>query len=252
MRQTIRFLGVLAGLVLVAATNTAQAEPTHPSATPDPIFGSRTENSDGSVSMTVGHRFDIGWETKIGTDVKYTNSVGSSTADNMLRGAPAGQSTGAVWGNVTVPTPYIWDKTSLQARIDDGEDRGKLGATLSRSIPFGQSLSLTWQNSYSVSHPLSDRHTETPVLPMMATPVPTGTPDDSTAWTTSQQLRLDIGRSGTSFSAGTSLSNADDLWHNKLSVEQTVVGPLKLTTSIEDPGTAASKKTISAAFKQVW
>jgi hypothetical protein len=35
-------------------------------------------------------------------------------------------------------------------------------------------------------------------------------------------------------------------------VEQTLLGPLKLTTSVEDAGTSAVTKSISAKFKRVW
>ena len=46
--------------------------------------------------------------------------------------------------------------------------------------------------------------------------------------------------------------NADDQWHQKLSVGQSVFDPLKVTTSVEDAGKAAGKKSISAGFKHVW
>ena len=67
------------------------------------------------------------------------------------------RSSGAVWGNLTMPglRPLGFDKTSVEARVDAGKDEGKLGATLSRSVPINQDLSVTLQNSYSVKQSLA-------------------------------------------------------------------------------------------------
>jgi hypothetical protein len=67
-----------------------------------------------------------------------------------------------------------------------------------------------------------------------------------------ETVRLNVSPSGTTFSAAAGSSTLDTQWHNKLSMEQTLVGPLKLTTSVEDAGTAASRKSITAGFKRVW
>jgi hypothetical protein len=67
-----------------------------------------------------------------------------------------------------------------------------------------------------------------------------------------ETVRLNVDPFGTTISAGAGTSTADAQWHNKLSVEQTLLGPLKLTTSVENAGTAAAKKSITAGFKRVW
>ena len=51
--------------------------------------------------------------------------------------------------------PLGFDKTSVEARLDAGKDEGKLGATLSRSVPINEDLSVTLQNSYSVRQSLA-------------------------------------------------------------------------------------------------
>jgi len=73
-------------------------------------------------------------------------------------------------------------------------------------------------------------------LPLMANPLPGAA---SSSWTTDQSVRLNIAPSGTTLSAGEVRSSADDQWHQKFSVEQSVFGPLKVTTSVEDAGKAA-------------
>ena len=65
-------------------------------------------------------------------------------------------------------------------------------------------------------------------------------------------VRLSVDPFGTTFSAGAASSSSDGQWRNKLSIEQTVVGPLKLTTSVEDAGAASPNKSISAGFKKTW
>jgi hypothetical protein len=67
-----------------------------------------------------------------------------------------------------------------------------------------------------------------------------------------ETVRLDVHPSGTTLSASAGSSTLDSQWRNKLSVEQTLVGPLKLTTSVEDAGTPAVNKSITAGFKRVW
>ena len=67
-----------------------------------------------------------------------------------------------------------------------------------------------------------------------------------------QSLRFKIAPSGTTFSAGTATSATDTQWHNRLSLEQALPGSLNVTTSVEDAGTGASRKSITAGFKKVW
>ena len=219
----------------------------------DPVFGNRTDKPDGSSSMTVGRRLLTPWETKVGADVGLAAPSGMTASDNLARGGAQDRSSGAVWGNLTMPglRPLGFDKTSVEARVDGGKDEGKLGATLSRSVPINQDLSVTLQNSYSVKQSLATSATGVPLPPTTNIPN-TSTTAPVPAWGVDQTVRLNVDPSGTTFSAGAGSSTADTQWHNKLSVEQTLLGPLKLTTSLEDAGTAAPKKSITAGFKRTW
>jgi len=87
----------------------------------------------------------------------------------------------------------------------------------------------------------------------LATNAATATaPTTAPGWAVDQTVRLSINPYGTTVSAGAGSSTVDTQWHSKLSVEQVLFGPLKLTTSIEDAGTAASTKSITAGFKRTW
>jgi hypothetical protein len=257
-RIRLRLLKVFVALALAMTASAAAAADNKPSAgDADPTFGSRTDKPDGSAALTIGRRLPTEWETKVGTDVSLAAPAGVAASENLLRGATPDRSAGAVWGNLTMPglRPLGFDKTSVEARLDAGKDEGKLGATLSRSVPINQSLSLTLQNSYSVRQSLGTA--AAPAAPL-GLPLTANTPADAAAaaaapnWAMDQAVRLSVDPFGTTFSAGAGSSTLDSQWHNKLSVEQTLVGPLKLTTSIEDAGTAAPKKSISAGFKRVW
>jgi hypothetical protein len=239
-----------AALVVTVSASAAMAGDT------DPTFGSRTDKPDGSSALTVGRRLPTPWETKVGADVSLAAPSGIAASDNLARGVAQDRSSGAVWGNLTMPgltmpglRPLGFDKTSVEARVDAGKDEGKIGATLSRSVPINQDLSVTLQNSYSVKQSLPSGATGMPPtanIPNTATAAP------APAWGVDETVRLNVDPSGTTLSAGAGASTVGTQWHNKLSMEQTLVGPLKLTTSIEDAGTTMPKKSITAGFKRTW
>ena len=145
-------VNIFAALVVTVSATAAMAGDA------DPTFGSRTDKPDGSSALTVGRRLPTAWETKVGADVSLAAPSGMAASDNLVRGGVAqDRSSGAVWGNLTMPglPPLGFDKTSVEARVDAGKDEGKLGATLSRSVPINQDLSVTLQNSYSVKQSLA-------------------------------------------------------------------------------------------------
>jgi hypothetical protein len=191
---------------------------------------------------------------KVGTDVSLIGSDSDSGSQSFLPGTTP-QSTGTVWSNITIPgAAKVWDKTTIEARVDPVQDQGKVGATLSRSVSLGHDLSVTLQNSYSVAHALTEHPpaATTATVTAVGSPPPTGPPSSAPIWTADQSVRLNLNGSGTTLSAGGGTSNLDDQWHNKLSVEQTLFGPLKVTTSVEDAGSSANKKSVTAAFKRAW
>jgi hypothetical protein len=217
----------------------------------DPSFGSRTDNPDGSSALTIGRRLPTPWETKIGTDVSLAAPPGTVSSDYVLPSAASGRSSGAVWGNLSMTgiAPPGFDKTSVEARVDSGKDEGRLGATVSRSVPIHPGLSVTLQNSTSVKQSLASAAPTLPAAPATSPSLPAPPPS---SWAMDDTVRLSVDPFGTTLSAGAASSVGDAQWHNKLSVEQTLLGPLKLTTSVEDAGTAAPKKSITAGFKRTW
>ena len=247
----------IAAFALTVSAGAAEAGDNKPASAANPIFGSRTDKPDGSAALTIGRRLPTEWETKIGTDVSLAAPANTAISDDLLRGGASNRSSGAIWGNITMPglRPLGFDKTALEARLDTGKDEGQLGATLSRSVPITRDLSVTLNNNYSVRQSLASGTSGAPgtalVLPPVAGAPPAAT-SQGPAWAVDETVRLDVNPFGTTISAGAGASTADAQWHNKLSVEQTLLGPLKLTTSVEDAGTPASRKSIAAGFKRVW
>ena len=239
---------IVAASSLALSVGTASAGSDKPNTDDTPTFGTRIDKPDGSSAVTIGRRLDTDWDTKVGTDLKLAAPEATTASDN-LRGMAAQRSSGAVWGNLTMPgvQPLGFDKTAIEARLDADKDQGKVGATLSRSIPLDPNFSLTLQNNYSVTQTLADTTTFTPraAVPAAATPA-------TSSLSAGETVRFNVNPSGTAFSAGAESSTADTQWHSKLSVEQTLLGPFKLTTSVENAGTTASKKSITAGFKRSW
>jgi hypothetical protein len=249
MSNRFRLPIALAALALVLGARTAAAtDSLPPPAGADATFGSRTDRPDGSAAVTFGRRLPTEWESKVGADVSLAAPAGTAASDHLLRRGAADRSSGAVWGNLAMPGAgrIGLDRASVEARIDAGNDEGKIGATVSRSVPINPNLSVTLQNIYSVKESLAG-----------ASPVPTAATAPAaiapaSTWSMDETVRVSVDPFGTTISAGAGSSVADSQWHNRLSVEQTLYGPLKLTTSLEDAGTAAPKKSISAGFKRTW
>jgi hypothetical protein len=255
MRLFLSALSIL--IALLSNASLAQAGSDKPESNNfDPTFGSRTDKADGSAALTIGRRLPTAWDSRVGTDLNLAAPDGFTASDNILtRGAAPNQSSGAVWGNLTMPgvQPLGFDKTSIEARLDAGKDQGRLGATLSRSLPLDENFSVTLQNNYAVTQTLANAAAAPPYVPPSSIP---GAAPLTAATTPSlsagETLRLNLNPLGTALSAGAASSTTDPQWHSNLSVEQTLFGPLKLTTSVEDAGTNASKKSIKAGFKTVW
>jgi hypothetical protein len=247
---TSRICLLLASAFVVAAgPRAASAADTPPD---NSTFGNRTDRPDGSSAVTIGRRLPTEWETKVGADFNLAAPPGTASVDNMTR-ASAERSTGAIWGNLSTAAvqPIGLDKASLEARVDAGSDEGKVGATVSRSVPLNPNVSVTLQNVYSVKQSLGSTPAGLPTGTALTTTTAAATTPAS-PWSMDETVRLSVNPFGTTISAGAGSSVGDSQWHNRLSVEQTLVGSLKMTTAVEDAGTAQPNKSISAGFKRTW
>ena len=158
--------------------------------------------------------------------------------EQLLAGAVPDQSTGVAWATVTAPgfeAPLGWDKTSIETRVDPSQEQGKLGTTLSRSVPVGDDVSLTLQNGVSMTR----------TLPNAA--------GQAHSWASSQALRFNILPTDTSVSLGADISSSDDKWLRTLSAEQKLFGgPFSVTGSVSETPAGEISKSLKAGFKRSW
>src|SRR6516162_3098813 len=177
----------------------------------------------------------LDWNGKAGIDYSKPSIL---QPDQLLAGAVPDQSSGVAWATITAPgfeAPLGWDKTSIETRVDPSQEQGKLGTTLSRSVPVGDDISLTLQNGVSLTRTL---------------PNATGQVHN---WAISQALRFNILPTDTSVSVGADISSTDDKWLRTLSAEQKLFGgPFSVTGSVSETPTGDLSKSLKAGFKQNW
>ena len=181
----------------------------------------------------------LDWNGKAGIDYsKPSIPAVTFQPDQLLAGAVPDQSSGVAWATITAPgfeAPPGWDKTSIETRVDPSQEQGKLGTTLSRSVPVGDDVSLTLQNGVSMTRSL---------------PNATG---HAQSWATSQALRFNFLPTDTSVSFGADISSTDDKWLRSLSAEQKLFGgPFSVTGSVSETATGDLSKSLKAGFKQNW
>src|SRR5262249_44477528 len=142
----------------------------------------------------------------------------STAPTALVAGAAAvNDGTGTGWASVTLPgSDLVWQKASIDARVDPAQ-QAAVGVTLKRPIATTGGVALTVENSYSVT-----RRIDTP------SPVSQAGEQPAQNWGTGGAVRLDINK--TSLSVGTSVSSADNQWHNKVGLEREIVKGLSVSS----------------------
>ncbi|MGA2057970.1 MAG: hypothetical protein ABSG88_22025 [Bradyrhizobium sp.] len=180
------------------------------------------------------------WDARVGADmtvVRQPATLAELLAEKASNGGNEPQSSGTAWASITAPgVASIWDKTTVEARVDPSQDQGKLGTSLSKSLSLSEQYSLTIQNGYNMTQGLA----------------PMAGPAGRTTYATEQSAKLGITDSGTSFSAGQTLSTTDDKWLRKIGAEQKIVGGFNISGSIAETPLGIANKSVSAGFKQSW
>lgn len=208
---------------------------------PESSFASRTDRQDGSTAVTVGRRLPTEWETKIGVDLGLAADPATTYRIDPPTGSVTTAGSGAAWANLKIPgfnTPLTWDQAQIDARVDPTTEQSQLGTRFSRSLPIGESLSVTLQNGYAVTQSF-----------------PTGpeAPTSTEIWSTDHSVRVTLSDSGTSFTAGETLNSLDDKWLRSLSAEQKMFGgPVSLTGTASETLNGEIAKSVTARFRRTW
>ena len=183
------------------------------------------------------------WDTRIGADMTVTRqpqTMSELLSEKVANGGNQPQSSGTAWAAVSAPgVGAIWDKTAIEARVDPSQDQSKLGTSLSKSLPLSEQYSLTLQNGYNVI-----QQGIVPVPGIAARPLRT--------YGTEQSAKLSIADTGTSVSAGQTLSSTDDKWLRKVGAEQKLFDGVSISGSIGETPLGVINKSLTAGFKRSW
>lgn len=204
---------------------------------------SNQNNANGSSGVSVKQAVVPFWDARIGADMtlaKQPTTMSELLAEKAVNGGGTPQSGGSAWAAVTAPgAGSIWDKTAVEARVDPGSDQSKIGTTISKAVPLIDQYNLTLQNGYNV--------TQQGVVPL-----PGAATHTNRSFDTEQSAKLAIGDTGTSLSAGQSLSSGDDKWLRKVGAEQKIYDGVTVSGAIGQTAQGTTSKSISAGFKRSW
>ena len=207
------------------------------------MIWSEQNGPNGASAVSVKQSLSPVWDTRIGADMTVAHeptTMSELLAEKSANGGNAPQSSGSAWAAISAPgAGDIWDKTAVEARLDPAQERSRLGTSLSKSLPLGEQYSLTLQNGYNL-------------IQQGLVPVPGIIPHPMRNYDTEQSAKLGIAETGTSFTAGQSLSSADDRWLRRIGAEQTLLGGLSVSGSIGETADGTTDKSITAGFKRSW
>lgn len=213
------------------------------SASNDPAW-SNNRNANGSAAVSVKQSVSPFLDTRIGADMTVarqgTLTTQEQLSEQLANGGNLPQSGGSAWAAISAPgVASIWDKTSVEARVDPGADQSKIGTSLSKSVPLSEQYSLTLQNGYNV-------------IQQGVVPVPGIVSHPSRSYDTDQSARLSINDTGTSITAGQTLSTSDDRWLRRVGAEQKLFDGVTISGSVGETAEGTTSKSISAGFRRSW
>ena len=200
---------------------------------------------NGASSVSVKQSVFPFWDARVGADMTVANPNAVTTSADVLRqkyapDAAPSQSSGTAWAAITAPgVGTLWDKTAVEARVDPGQEQGKLGTSISKNVPLSEQYALTLQGGYNL-------------IQQGLVPVPGVPAHPSRTYETDQSAKLSITDTGTSFTAGRTTSSNDDKWLGKVGAEQKLFDGVTISGSISETPSGAVNKSFGAGFKRSW
>jgi hypothetical protein len=202
-----------------------------------------SNNRPNGAAVSVKQQVAPFWDTRVGADMRLTReptTMSELLAEKTANGGSVPQSGGSAWAAISAPgAGPVWDKTAVEARVDPSAEQSKLGTSLSKQVPLSEQYSLTLQNGYSV--------TQQGMMPM-----PGLAAHPQRSFETDQSAKLSIGDTGTSVTAGQTLSSSEDRWLRRFGAEQKVLDGVTISGSIGETPQGITSKSISAGFKKSW
>jgi hypothetical protein len=203
---------------------------------------SSKDKPNGASDVSVKQKVAPFWDARIGADMtvaREPTTMSELLAEKANGGNPQ-QSSGSAWAAVTAPgAGPIWDKTAVEARVDPAKDESKLGTSISKQVTITDQTALTLQNGVNVIQ-----------QGVVTGPGTAARPTRS--YDTGQSAKLSNSETGTSLTAGQTLSTNDDKWLRKIGAEQQLPGGVTVSGSIGETPQGTTNKTISAGYKKSW
>ena len=205
---------------------------------------SANERANGTSAVSVKQSISPFLDTRVGADMTVarqgTATTSEQLSEKLANGGSLPQSSGTAWAAITAPgVASIWDKTSVEARVDPGSEQSRLGTSLSKSLPLSEQYSVTLKNDYNL-------------IQQGLVPVPGIVSHPARSYETDQSAKLSIADTGTSLIAGQTLSTSDDKWLRKVGAEQKLFDGVTISGSIGETPSGAANKSLSAGFKHSW
>jgi hypothetical protein len=198
---------------------------------------------NGASAVSVKQSVSPVWDAKVGADMTVTReptTMAELLEEKSENGGSLPQSGGSAWASINAPgAGRIWDKTAVEARIDPNSDQSRLGTSISKQMPLGDEASLTLSNGYNVTQ-------------QGVVPVPGITTHPARNYETDQTAKVDVTETGTSFSAGQSLSSNDDRWQRKIGAEQKIIDGVSVSGAIGETARGTTSESVSASYKKTW
>jgi hypothetical protein len=205
---------------------------------------SNRNQGNGSSAVSVKQSVTPFWDARVGADMTVAREPATMSellAEKTANGGNLPQSGGTAWAAVTAPgAGSVWDRTAVEARINPNTDQSKLGTSISKQVPLGDQTALTLSNGANVTQ-------QGGVMPL-----PGYTTRPTRTYETEQSAKVELTDTGTSISAGQTLSTNDDKWLRKVAAEQKLFGGVTVSGSIGETAQGATSKSISAGFKKSW
>ena len=199
---------------------------------------------NGSSAVSVKQSVSPFWDARVGADMTVAREPATMSellAEKTANGGSLPQSGGTAWAAITAPgAGSVWDKTAVEARVDPNQDQSRLGTSVSKQVTLGDQYSLTLSNGTNV------------IQQGGGVPVPGFATHPERTYQTEQSAKLDVTETGTSVTAGQTLSTSDDKWLRKVGAEQKLFGGVSITGSIGETAAGTTSKSVTAGFKKSW
>lgn len=204
---------------------------------------SNRSQPNGASAVSVKQSVAPFWDARVGADMtvaREPTTMSELLAEKSANGGTLPQSGGSAWAAVTAPgAGPVWDKTAVEARIDPNADQSKLGTSISKQVPLNDQATVTLSNGYNVTQ-------------QGMVPVPGIASRPERTYGTDQSAKVELNETGTSISAGQTLSTSDDKWLRKVGAEQKIFGGVTISGSIGETAQGTTNKSLSAGYKKSW